>query len=220
MTIRQQWAVVLAVVGLLGVGLWVATRVLGDELFPVTIGSEAPDFEATLVARDGGGPGTTTKSLGDYRDSVVLLNVWATWCLPCRTEMPSIQALHERYAPRGLKVVAVSIDDPGSEAAIRDFAREYGLTFEILHDPTGGIQRAYQTTGVPETFVIGPDGVIRRKQIGHADCDSPANRALVARLLGVPADTAAAGGDAPAGVPVPAAPAGGATTGGTTAGAR
>jgi thiol-disulfide isomerase/thioredoxin len=205
MTIRQQWAVVLAVVGLLGVGLWVATRVLGDELFPVTIGSEAPPFSGTLV----GAGAPVTKSLDDYRDSVVLLNVWATWCLPCRTEMPSIQALHERYAPHGLKVVAVSIDDPGSEAAIRDFAAEYGLTFEILHDPSGAIRRDYQTTGVPETFVIGPDRVIRRKQIGHTDWNSPANRALVARLLGVPGDTAvapppAAGGDAPPRTPLPA----------------
>jgi peroxiredoxin len=197
MTIRQQWAVVLAVVGVLGLGLWTATRVLSDEIFPVTIGTRAPAFAAAAV--DGSG---RTRTLDDFRDSVVLLNVWATWCLPCRTEMPSIQALHERYAGRGLKVVAVSVDDPGAEEAIRDFAREYGLTFEILHEPTGAIQRAYQTTGVPETFVIGRDGVIQRKENGHRDWNSPANRALIARLLGVPADTAAGPPTgAPAGAP-------------------
>ena len=130
------------------------------------------------------------RTLDDYDGQVVLLNVWATWCLPCREEMPSIQALHERYAKDGLKVVAVSVDDPGAEEAIHDFAREYGLTFEILHEPTGAIQRAYQTTGVPETFVIGRDGIIQRKENGHRDWNSSANRALVARLLGVPADTA------------------------------
>jgi peroxiredoxin len=215
MTVRQQWAVVLAVVGVLGLGLWTATRVLSDEIFPVTIGTKAPEFAATAV--DGSG---RTRSLADFRDSVVLLNVWATWCLPCREEMPSIQALHERYGGRGLKVVAVSVDDPGAEEAIRDFVREYGLTFEILHEPTGAIQRAYQTTGVPETFVIGRDGVIQRKENGHRDWNSPANRALVARLIGVPGDTAAppepAAGDAPPArvVPTtpaaPAAPAGGA----------
>jgi len=213
MTVRQQWAVVLAVVGVLGLGLWTATRVLSDEIFPVTIGTKAPAFVATAV--DGSG---RTRSLADFRDSVVLLNVWATWCLPCREEMPSIQALHERYGGRGLKVVAVSVDDPGAEAAIRDFVREYGLTFEILHEPSGAIQRAYQTTGVPETFVIGRDGIIQRKENGHRDWNSPANRALIARLIGVPADTAApaapaapgAGADAPAARAVPAAPAGGA----------
>ncbi len=206
MTARGQWTVVLAVVALLGAGLWAATRFLGDELFPVTIGGEAPDFRA--VALDGSGE----RTLADYEGQVVLLNIWATWCAPCREEMPSIQALHERYGPRGLKVVAVSIDQPDSEAAIRAFAREFGLTFEILHEPTGAIQQAYQTTGVPETFIIGRDGVIQRKQVGHADWNSPANRALVATLLGVapdaapaaPAapDTAGAFGDTAVGTPV------------------
>ena len=80
---------------------------------------------------------------------------------------------------------------------IRDFAREYGLTFELLHDDTGDIQQAYQTTGIPETYIIGPDGVIRRKHIGPADWNSEANRALVAQLLGVPVPPppAAVGGD-------------------------
>jgi cytochrome c biogenesis protein CcmG, thiol:disulfide interchange protein DsbE len=185
MTARGQWAVVLAVVALLGAGLWAATRFLGDELFPVTIGSEAPAFRA--VALDGSGE----RTLADYEGQVVLLNIWATWCAPCREEMPSIQALHERYGPRGLKVVAVSIDQADAQPAIRAFAREFGLTFELLHEPTGAIQQAYQTTGVPETFIIGPDGVIQRKQVGHADWNSEGNRALVARLLGIPADTAA-----------------------------
>ena len=208
MTARRQWAAVLAVVGALALVLWGATRMLGDELFPVGIGSEAPDFRAVTV------DGTAReKSLADYRDSVVLLNIWATWCAPCREEMPSIQALHERYAAHGLKVVAVSIDDAGAEAAIRDFAREFGLTFEILHDASGDIRTAYQTTGVPETFVIGRDGVIRRKQIGHSDWDSPANRRTVATLLGVAADTAdaapapgapGAGGDSARSTPMPA----------------
>ena len=189
MTLRQQWALVLAIVGVLGIGVWGATRVLRDEIFPVTIGTRAPDFAATTVL--GGAPGT--KTLADYEGQVVLLNVWATWCLPCRTEMPSIQALHERYADDGLKIVAVSIDQPGATEEIRDFAREFGLTFEILHEPSGAIQRAYQTTGVPETFVIGRDGIIQRKENGHRDWNSPANQALVARLLSVPVDSAAGG---------------------------
>ena len=184
MTVRQQWSVVLGVVAVLALGLWTATHFLRDELFPVTIGREAPDFHAvTLDAAP------EPRTLADYRGQVVLLNVWATWCGPCREEMPSIEALHRRYGPRGLKVVAVSIDDPGAEEAIRAFAHEYGLTFDILYDASGEIQRIYQTTGVPETFVIGRDGIIRRKQIGATDWSSPANRAIIARLLGVPGDT-------------------------------
>ena len=180
MTIRRQWAIVAAVVLLLGAGLVAATRLVGDELFPVTVGSRAPDFRAR--AMDGSG---ATRSLRDYAGEVVLLNIWATWCIPCRAEMPSIEALHRRFADRGLRVLAVSVDPPGTAEEIRAFRDEYGLTFEILHDPDGTIQRAYQTAGVPETFIIGRDGVIRKKIFAATDWDSPANRAIVAQLLGV-----------------------------------
>lgn len=190
MTTRQQWGIVAAVVVVLAGGLWAAVRLLGHELFPVTVGSTAPDFQArTLDGTDG------VKTISDYRGEVVLLNVWATWCIPCRTEMPSIQALHESFAGQGggLHVVAVSVDQPGFEQDIRDFAQEYGLSFEILHDASGGIQQAYQTTGIPETYIIDREGVIRRKHIGPADWNSAGNRALVAQLLGVPVPPAAPG---------------------------
>ena len=201
MTIRQQWTFVGMVVLLLGGGLLAATRILGDELFPITVGSKAPDFKATTVD---GVP--VTKTIADYRGDVVLLNVWATWCLPCRTEMPSIQALHDRFAARGLKVVAVSVDNPGTQEEIRKFRDQYGLTFEILHDASGNIKRDWQTTGVPETFVIGRDGIIRKKVIAAADWDSPPNRALFAQLLGLPASATGVGADSASGTAVPVRP--------------
>jgi peroxiredoxin len=77
----------------------------------------------------------------------------------------------------------VSIDEPGAETKIRDFAREFGLTFQILYDPSGAMENEYQTTGVPETFVIARDGVIRKKVIGASDWNSDGNRALIAQLL-------------------------------------
>lgn len=211
MTVRQQWAFVGIVVLILGGGLLAATRILGDELFPITAGSKAPDFSATAID---GAP--VTKTIANYKGDIVLLNIWATWCVPCRTEMPSIQALHDRYAARGLKVVAVSVDNPGMDDAIRRFRDQYGLTFEILHDASGKIRQQYQTTGIPETFVIGRDGVIRKKVIAADNWDSPANRALFGELLGVPESARGVGVDAPdtAVVPVgkgtpgvPAAPA-------------
>lgn len=201
MTVRQQWAFVGVVVLMLGGGLLAATRFLGDELFPVTVGSKAPDFKASTID---GVP--VTKTLADYKDQVVLLNIWATWCVPCRTEMPSIQALHDRFGARGLKVVAVSIDNASATSAVRRFRDQYGLTFEILQDASGKIQQSYQTTGVPETFIIGRDGVIRRKVIAAADWDSPANRALFAQLLGVPESAEGAGIDAPDTAQVPVRP--------------
>ena len=196
MTVRQQWGIVLGVVALLAGGLFVATHTMRDELFPVSVGEQAPDFKASpllepiypaapsdsftsSVVADG----ARAKSLASYRGQVVLLNIWATWCAPCRAEMPSIEKLHREFGPRGLKVVAVSVDDPGSQQAVREFARNLGLTFEILQDPTHQIKHAYQTTGVPETFVLGKDGVIRKKIIGATDWSSEGTRALVAQLL-------------------------------------
>ena len=180
MTARQQWTVV----GdhrrsCSAVALFAASRLLGDQLYPVSVGSKAPPFSA----RDRRLGCRRTKTLADYKGQVVLLNIWGTFCLPCRDEMPAIEKLHKAMAPRGLKVVAVSMDDPGFENQIRAFVKEFGLTFQILYDPTGKITNDYQTTGVPETFVIARDGVIRKKVIGASDWNSEANRALITQLL-------------------------------------
>lgn len=131
--------------------------------------------------RDGAGK---VLHLADFRGKVVLLNVWATWCEPCRVEMPSIEKLHREFGPHGLSVVAISVDDPGAEQRIRDFVKELGLTFEVLHDPKQVTTRNYQITGYPETFLIARDGVIRKKLIGASDWSSEGNRALVRELLG------------------------------------
>jgi peroxiredoxin len=181
-TARGQWIAVGAVVALLAGGAVVATRVLGDEIFPVAIGQPAPPFTAVPVDAADGAP----RTLADYRGQVVVVNIWATWCLPCRAEMPSLERLHQAYKDRGLKVVAVSVDQPGMTDAIRAFATDYRLTFDILHDAPGTIQRDYQTTGVPETFVIGRDGTIRRREIGGHEWAGPDVRALVERLLTEP----------------------------------
>jgi peroxiredoxin len=190
MTARQQWSVVGAIVAVLAVALLTASHYMKDELFPVTIGSTAPDFRAKVLGE------SRYKTLADYKGQVVLLNVWATWCPPCLAELPSLERLHEAYGNKGLKLVAVSIDDYVSEDSIRKFAKNLGITFEILHDSTHEIERIYQTTGYPETFVIGPEGTIRKKWIGPDDWSSQGNRALVAQLLGLPTPRPAAEGGA------------------------
>jgi cytochrome c biogenesis protein CcmG, thiol:disulfide interchange protein DsbE len=178
MTGRQQLAIACVVIGVTGAIAYGATRYLRKELFPVELGTRAPDFKAyTLdsVPRQ--------KTLADYRGKVLMINVWATWCLPCRVEMPSIEALNKEYAPKGLKIVAVSIDDPGTDSTIRAFVNQYGLTFEVLHDPQGKISESYDITGYPETFIVGKDGVIRRKLMSATNWNAPEARALVDRLL-------------------------------------
>ncbi len=114
----------------------------------------------------------------------MLLNIWATWCRPCEEEMPSMQRLYEELAPRGLKVVAVSIDKASRDYVLQ-WVRERGLTFDILQDPAGRIERVYQTTGVPESFVIDSEGVIVKREIGAREWDHPTQVALFRRLLGL-----------------------------------
>jgi len=170
---------------LIGVAAIVVVAWLGREGYqPVITGSAAPAFTARTLEGE-------ERSLDDYGDKVVLLNIWATWCGPCREEMPSMQRLYDEFRGEDFEVVAVSVDarpgdrdpsgNPGGD--LRAFVDEFGLTFPILHDPDGAIQRIYQTTGVPETFVIGKDGIIYKKVAGGTHWDADVNKGLVRRLL-------------------------------------
>jgi peroxiredoxin len=179
MTVRQQWLVVAAIVlslaGALGFGAWV----LRDQLFPVDVGSRAPSFAARDVEGNAG-----VRTFDDYRGKVVVLNIWATWCPPCIVEMPSFERLRQQVPDTNLRIVAVSIDDIAGADSVRRFAKRLGVTFDILLDSLHHIDRDYQVTGYPETFVIARDGTIRKKWIGPADWSSPANVALIRDLLG------------------------------------
>lgn len=181
MTARKQIAVVLFITGALIGVVAAGWRVLRSELVPVGVGAEAPDFTVNTIDSI-----PAKRRLADYRGDVVMINIWATWCGPCRIEMPSIEQLHRAYSPKGLKVLAISVDDPGAEPQIRSFVKEYGLTFEVLHDPEGQegrVSRDYETNGYPETIIIGRDGIIRRKMLGAHNWNSEENRALIDRLL-------------------------------------
>jgi cytochrome c biogenesis protein CcmG, thiol:disulfide interchange protein DsbE len=159
---------------------WVAR----DRFQPVGPGARAPAFEAVTLE---GQP----VSLRDYSGKVVLLNVWATWCPPCVWEMPSMQRLYDQFEGQDFEVVAVSIDaqsgqvDPLGRLGgnIQAFADSLALTFPIWHDPEGRIQRTYQTTGVPESFLIGRDGRIFRKVSGATEWDRPQYQEFIQRLL-------------------------------------
>jgi peroxiredoxin len=158
-----------------------------DRVQPVTAGTAAPDFEVTDLA---GG----LARLSDHRGEVVLVNIWATWCLPCRIEMPSMERLYQKIGEDGFEIMAVSIDaelgffdiggNPGGD--ILAFADSLGLTFPMLHNPSGDIQQLYRTTGVPETFLIGKDGIIYKSVAGGTEWDAPEHQELIQRLLAAP----------------------------------
>jgi len=170
----KQWAVVGVVVGALGLGAAALTWVAPDS--GVEINRRAPNFRAIDLAT-----GDST-SLEAYRGSVTLVNIWATWCLPCRDEMPSMQKLYDSLATRGFRIAAISIDE-GSPEDVTAFATQFGLTFDILHDRSGQVERLYQTTGVPESFLLDRRGVLVKRVIGAHDWSSPANISAVERLL-------------------------------------
>ena len=177
----KQWAIVGVVVLGLAAGAWTLTQATG-ETGPVDIGRTAPTFKAIDLAT-----GDTVDLRTRYKGQVTLVNIWATWCIPCKTEMPAIQQAYARFKDQGFRVAAVSIDE-GSEAPVQQFVKEMGLTFDVLHDrvPVGGnVQSLYQTTGVPESFLLDKDGTIVKRVIGAYDWASPASTKLIARTLGV-----------------------------------
>jgi peroxiredoxin len=174
----RQWKIVAVVV--VALGLAVTGLTVMAPAATVEINRPAPDFQVQDL--DTG----DSVSLGkDYRGSVTLVNIWATWCIPCRAEMPSMQRLYDSVGHRGFKIAAVSIDEGGPEEVLA-FARELGLTFDILHDRQGVVSQLYQTTGVPESFLLDRRGILVKRVIGAHDWSSPANRAAVERLLEQP----------------------------------
>jgi peroxiredoxin len=115
--------------------------------------------------------------LADYRGKVVLINFWATWCGPCREEMPSIQELKNKLAGRPFVVLAVNLDEP--ESRIRKFLTQMKLDFPILLDPDRNVAKGWNARILPATFIVGPDGRVRYSLVGEIDW---ANEHVVARI--------------------------------------
>jgi len=137
-------------------------------------GTEAPAFRLPALA---GGE----VDLLSYRGRLVVVNFWATWCPPCVAELPSLERLHRALGNEGVQVVGISTDE--DEAALRRFLADRGLTFPILRDPGGRVAAAaYRTAGYPETFVIGPGGLVEERYLGPAEWDTPEALAHFRRL--------------------------------------
>ena len=175
MTTQQQWSVVAATVMTLAFGVVLAVKIR-PQIDLIGAGSKAPNFHAVDIRVN------RPVQLTDYAGKVVLVNVWATWCDPCRLEMPSMERLSQTLAGTDFRVLAVSVDKDGPEVVMK-FANALGLHFDILQDREGTIQSVLQTTGVPESFVIDRNGVIIKKVIGAAEWDAPVNETLIRRLL-------------------------------------
>ncbi|HJV64664.1 MAG TPA: TlpA disulfide reductase family protein [Geomonas sp.] len=136
-----------------------------EAALPAIEGNPAPDF--TLKDMSG-----RAVQLSSLRGKVVLVNFWATWCPPCRAEVPSMVKLNQAMQGKAFQMLAISIDEGGKDAVTSFFQKE-NLTLPALLDTDGKVSRLYGTTGVPETFVVDQKGVILKKVVGSMDWSSP-----------------------------------------------
>ncbi len=121
----------------------------------------APDFTLPVLSAGGTvGPEGKSVSLSSLRGKPVIVNLWASWCEPCREEAPILQGLWERYRSKGVVVLGVNTQDGSDDA--RAFIKEYGLTFPSVRDGTDATQKTFETTQLPETFVVDADGRLRQ----------------------------------------------------------
>lgn len=146
-----------------GAALCLALLPLGcsstDGPAPPRVGETAPPYQAVTLDGD-------SVSLSSLRGKVVLLNLWATWCAPCRHETPFLQDLYEARRDEGFEIVGVSMDTPDQVESIRQFVDEYGVEYTILHDRTMRGMDLYRVLGLPATFLVDREGTLRWMRYG------------------------------------------------------
>jgi DsbE subfamily thiol:disulfide oxidoreductase len=132
------------------------------------------DFSLSLLEGE-------TKSLSSYKGKVVFLNFWATWCGPCRIEMPSLEALYNKFSDKGLEILAVNCRE--DQATVSSFLKNEGFTFPVLLDLNGRVSLNYGIQAIPTTFLIDRDGMIILRLVGSTDWDTSKINAALESLL-------------------------------------
>jgi peroxiredoxin len=162
---RRAWLALLAAIGLAAFAGWFLVGGGIELLRPRPagpgdrgdVGQPAPEFALTSV--DGG-----TVRLSEHRGRVVLLNFWATWCAPCRAEMPDLQRTYQAYRDRGFEVLAIDVQEAASD--VQPFLAELSLTFPALLDQDAAVSRLYLARGLPSSFLVDRQGTVRYVRVG------------------------------------------------------
>jgi peroxiredoxin len=162
----RRWLALLLVIGCAG----------AEPPARVEVGIEAPPYAARNLAGD-------SVSLALLRGKPVLLNVWATWCLPCKEEIPYLESLHGKHAAQGLQIVGVSVDARGDESKITEFAKDFRMTYPIWRDPDERVNTRFLAIGVPSTYLIDRDGILRWKHLGTLRATTPGFAAALEEVL-------------------------------------
>jgi thiol-disulfide isomerase/thioredoxin len=154
---------------------WLVLLIAGCGESPVaSVGKPAPNFDTIDLNGD-------IWSLSKLKGQVVFINFWATWCAPCREEMPSMQRLYAKLPKDKFKMIALYNRD--KPAIVKDFVAKLGITLPILDDQENIIGKRYGLTGLPETFIVDKQGVIREKFIGPAEWDTPRFVAMLTKYI-------------------------------------
>jgi peroxiredoxin len=138
----------------------------GAKSTKVAVGETAPDF--TLQNMQG-----ETVTLSDLRGQVVLVNFWATWCPPCRQEMPSMEELYQHFEGKEFEMLAINVEGRNGPEAVADFLKDKTHSFPILFDEDAQVQRQYKVFKYPETFVVNRDGTVVEHVVGAIDWMQP-----------------------------------------------
>jgi thiol-disulfide isomerase/thioredoxin len=136
----------------------------------------APLFELTALDGD-------SARLQDYRGRLVLLHFWATFCAPCRKEMPALETLAQQFAGKDLVVLAIAVDRSGRRV-VENFVQQYDLHLRVPLDPDGTVRKQYAIDALPTSYLIGRDGRFVGRSIGERDWSNPAFAALLEQLIG------------------------------------
>lgn len=136
-----------------------------------------PDYRVRLLGSD------QAISIADLAGQAVLLNTWATWCPPCRAEMPDFETIHQRYRDQGLAVVGVNIDEGQADAEVTRYVQGLGVSFAIWRDPHNRFSKRFRSLGVPETFLIDRKGMIIHHWQGPMNPNAPENLKLIQAAL-------------------------------------
>ena len=174
--IKHTWLTILFGL-LLIIGWLVSTDMFASTTTDATVGPRAglnaPAFTLDTLSGE-------STALADHAGKVVIINMWATWCGPCRAEMPALQAFYDEHRDQGLEILAVNNTVNDGEASVQDFVDEFDLTFPILLDHDGDVTRQYQVRSLPATFVIDRSGVVRSVIFG-----GPIDKATLETEVGV-----------------------------------